>query len=72
MFSNTFEVEIKCILESILNNIGDVLSPFSQRTKRKKLIHSEEASYFDIINMTENGLDFDRKIFIPTNLNIGT
>ena len=45
---------------------------FFAKDEKKKLIHSEEASYFDGINMTENGLDFDRKIFIPTNLNIGT
>ena len=28
-----------------------------------------EASYFDRINMTENGLEYDQKIFTPTNVN---
>ena len=31
-----------------------------------------EASYFDPINMTENGLEYDRKKFTPTNVNVGT
>ena len=45
---------------------------FFAKAEKKELIHSEEASYFDIINMTENGLDFDQKIFTMTNLHIGT
>ena len=32
----------------------------------------EEASYFDRINMTKYRLEFDRKQFTPTNLNVGT
>ena len=31
-----------------------------------------DASYFDQINMTENGLEYDRKKFTPTNMNVGT
>ena len=31
-----------------------------------------KASYFDRINMTENGLEYDRKNFTPTNMKIGT
>ena len=32
----------------------------------------EEASYFDQINMTKNWLEYDRKKFTPTNMNVGT
>ena len=31
-----------------------------------------EASYFDRINMTKNGLEYYRKIIAPTNKNDGT
>ena len=31
-----------------------------------------EVSYFDLINMTGNGLEYDRKKFPPTNMNVGT
>ena len=31
-----------------------------------------EASYFDQINMTKNGLKYDQKKFTPTNMNVGT
>ena len=31
-----------------------------------------EASYFDRINMTQNRLEYDRKIITPTNMNDGT
>ena len=31
-----------------------------------------EASYFDLINMTENWLEYDRKKITPTNMNDGT
>ena len=31
-----------------------------------------EASYFDQINMTENRLEYDRKIITPMNMNDGT
>ena len=31
-----------------------------------------EASYFDRINMIQNGLEYDRKKFTPTNVNAGT
>ena len=31
-----------------------------------------EASYFDRINMTKNGIEYDQKKFTPTNMNIGT
>ena len=34
--------------------------------------HFFEASYFDRINVTENGLEYDRKKFTPTNVNAGT
>ena len=33
---------------------------------------SDEASYFDRINMTENRLEYDRKMITPTNMNDGT
>ena len=37
------------------------------------LYHSKnEASYFDRINMTENRLEYDRKMITPTNMNDGT
>ena len=31
-----------------------------------------EASYFDRINITENGLEYDQKKLTPTNVNAGT
>ena len=31
-----------------------------------------EASYFDQINMSNNGLEYDRKKFTPTNMKVGT
>ena len=31
-----------------------------------------DASYFDRINMTKNGLEYDRKKFAPTNVKVGT
>ena len=34
--------------------------------------HFFEASYFDWINMTKNGLEYDRKKFTPTNMKVGT
>ena len=30
-----------------------------------------EASYFDRINMAENGLEYDQKKFTPMNMNVG-
>ena len=36
------------------------------------LANKMEASYFDQINMSENGLENDRKKFTPTNVNVGT
>ena len=33
---------------------------------------NQEASYFDRINMTKNGLEYDRKKFTPMNMNVGT
>ena len=31
-----------------------------------------EASYFDQINMTKNGLEYDQKKFTPRNMKVGT
>ena len=31
-----------------------------------------EASYFDRINMTQNGLEYDRKKFTTMNMTVGT
>ena len=37
-----------------------------------KKLKINEASYFDRINMTKNGLEYDRKKFTPKNVNVGT
>ena len=48
--------------------LGDAVLSFLLKSK----YNSEEASYFDQINMSKNGLEYDRKKFTPTNVNAGT
>ena len=45
---------------------------YSAYNKNTYIIDKYEASYFDQINMTKNELEFDKKQFTPTNVNIGT
>ena len=43
-----------------------------ENTVNHFLFKKIEASYFDQINMTENGLEYDQKKLTPTNVSIGT
>ena len=49
------------------------MQPAINSIKKIKLLsfssHDDEASYFDQFNTTENGLEYDRMKFTPTNVN---